>query len=144
MRRLTEIIVHCTATREGKNYTVEDIRHWHKKRGFSDIGYHYVIYLDGSVHEGRPIERVGAHCEGHNISTIGIAYVGGLDKDGNPKNTLTPRQEESLYNLIQELMEKYPSIVSVSGHRAYAAKACPCFDVPQWLYLKMKMNKART
>jgi N-acetylmuramoyl-L-alanine amidase len=144
MRRLTEIIVHCTATREGKNYTVEDVRRWHKERGFLDIGYHYVIYLDGSVHEGRPIEKVGAHCEGHNASTISIAYVGGLDKDGNPKNTLTPRQEESLYNLILELMNKYPSIVSVSGHRAYAAKACPCFDVPQWFNLKMKMRQART
>jgi N-acetylmuramoyl-L-alanine amidase len=84
MRRLTEIIVHCTATREGKNYTVEDIRRWHKERGFSDIGYHFVIYLDGSVHEGRPIEKVGAHCSGHNATTIGIAYVGGLDKDGKP------------------------------------------------------------
>ena len=144
MRRLTEIIVHCTATREGKNYTVEDIRRWHLKRGFLDIGYHYVIYLDGSVHEGRPIEKVGAHCEGHNISTIGIAYVGGLDKDGNPKNTITPRQEESLYNLIVELMKKYPSIVSVSGHRAYAAKACPCFDVSQWFNLKMKMRQAQS
>jgi N-acetylmuramoyl-L-alanine amidase len=144
MRRLTEIIMHCTATREGKNYTVEDIRLWHKKRGFSDIGYHYVIYLDGPVHKGRPIEMVGAHCEGHNIGTIGIAYVGGLDKDGNPKNTLTPSQEESLYNLIVELMKKYPSIASVCGHRAYAAKACPCFDVPQWFNLKMKMRQAQS
>ena len=144
MRRLTEIIVHCTATREGKNYTVEDIRRWHKERGFSDIGYHYVIYLDGSVHKGRPIEKVGAHCEGHNDNSIGIAYVGGLNKDGDPKNTLTPRQEESLFNLILELENRYPSIVSVNGHRAYATKACPCFNVPQWFYLKMKMRRART
>lgn len=144
MRRLIEIIVHCTATPEGKDYTVEDIRLWHKKRGFSDIGYHYVIYLDGSVHEGRPIEKVGAHCSGHNANSIGIVYVGGLDKDGNPKNTLTPRQEESLYNLIVELMKKYPSIASVCGHRAYAAKACPCFDVPQWFNLKMKMRQAQS
>jgi N-acetylmuramoyl-L-alanine amidase len=144
MRRLTEIIVHCTATREGKNYTVEDIRRWHKERGFSDIGYHYVIYLDGSVHEGRPIEKVGAHCSGHNANSIGIAYVGGLDKDGNPKNTLTPRQEESLFNLILELENKYPSIRSVNGHNTYAPKACPCFNVRQWFNLKMKMRTART
>jgi len=144
MRRLTEIIVHCTATREGKNYTVEDIRRWHKEFGFLDIGYHYVIYLDGSVHEGRPVEKVGAHCSGHNANSIGIVYVGGLDKDGNPKNTLTPRQEESLFNLILELENKYPSIRSVNGHAAYSAKACPCFNVPQWFNLKMKMRKART
>ena len=79
MRTITEIIIHCTATRPDANCTVESIRHYHKSLGWHDIGYHYVVYPDGSVHAGRPVEEVGAHCPGHNAQSIGIAYVGGLD-----------------------------------------------------------------
>ena len=91
MRKIDKIIIQCTATSEGRAVTVDEIRRWHKERGFSDIGYHYVIYLDGSVHEGRPIDKVGAHCKEHNSNSIGIAYVGGLDKKNNHANTMTPR-----------------------------------------------------
>lgn len=139
MRKIDKIIVHCTATSEGRAVTVDEIRRWHKERGFSDVGYHYVIYLDGSVHEGRPIDKVGAHCKGHNSNSIGIAYVGGLDKKNNHANTMTPRQEESLFKLIQELKAKYPSIKVVLGHNDFSATACPCFNVARWLYLKNKM-----
>lgn len=62
MRKITEIIVHCSATPEGKDYTVHDIDRWHRARGFKCIGYHYVIYRDGSIHNGRPVEQTGAHC----------------------------------------------------------------------------------
>jgi N-acetylmuramoyl-L-alanine amidase len=81
MRDLKRIILHCTATPEGKHFDVDTIRRWHvKDRGWKDIGYHYVIYLDGSVHEGRPVDQVGAHTSGHNKDSIGIVYVGGCDK----------------------------------------------------------------
>lgn len=128
MRIINEIIIHCSATSEGKDYTVEQIRQWHKQRGFSDIGYHYVIYRDGSIHSGRPIERIGAHCLKHNAHSIGVCYIGGVAKDGKtPKDTRTDAQKESLIKLIKELKAKYPK-ATVHGHREYANKACPCFD----------------
>ena len=95
MREINKVIVHCTATPENRVVTVEDVRQWHKARGWSDIGYHIMIYLDGTVHEGRPIERSGAHCKGQNKNSIGIAYVGGVDKDMNPKDTRTECQKEA-------------------------------------------------
>ena len=129
MRIINEIIIHCSATPEGKDYTVEQIRQWHKQRGFSDIGYHYVIYRDGSIHSGRPIERIGAHCLKHNAHSIGVCYIGGVAKDGKtPKDTRTDAQKESLIKLIKELKAKYPK-ATVHGHREYANKACPSFDV---------------
>lgn len=64
MRKITEIIVHCSATAEGKDYTVADIDKWHRARGFKKIGYHYVVYRDGSVHVGRSENEIGAHCQG--------------------------------------------------------------------------------
>ena len=129
MRIINEIIIHCSATPEGKDYTVEQIKQWHKQRGFSDIGYHYVIYRDGSIHSGRPIERIGAHCLKHNAHSIGVCYIGGVAKDGKtPKDTRTDAQKESLIKLIKELKAKYPK-ATVQGHREYANKACPSFDV---------------
>lgn len=129
-RDIKEIIVHCTATPEGRNVTVEDIDKWHKQRGFAKIGYHYVIYLDGGVHVGRPESLIGAHCLGHNSISLGICYVGGLDKDGNPCDTRTPAQRESLLKLIRELVIKYPD-ARIYGHRDFAQKACPCFDAKE-------------
>lgn len=129
MRKLNEIIVHCAATREGQNYTVNQIRSWHKNRGWNDIGYHYVIYLDGSTHEGRPLGKTGAHVAGRNTGTVGICYVGGVKKDGKtPKDTRTPAQKLALEALIKKLMREYPTIKTISGHNQYAAKACPSFD----------------
>ena len=96
MRTINEIIVHCTATPEGKDYTVDDITRWHKERGFKTIGYHYVVYRDGSVHEGRPLAEVGAHCKGHNAHSIGVCYVGGLTADGRKaKDTRTLDQKKA-------------------------------------------------
>lgn len=129
MRTINEIIVHCSATPEGRNVTVKDIDTWHRQRGFRCIGYHYVIYLDGSVHVGRPESQVGAHCLGHNSHSIGVCYIGGVAKDGKtPKDTRTDAQKESLIKLIKELKVKYPK-ATVHGHREYANKACPSFDV---------------
>lgn len=131
MRKITEIIIHCSATPEGREVTVEDIDRWHKQRGWKGIGYHYVIYLDGTVHRGRPEEQIGAHCTLHNACSIGICYIGGIAKEGKkstPKDTRTPEQKEALIKLLQDLAERYPE-ATVHGHNEFAAKDCPCFDV---------------
>lgn len=129
MRHITEIIIHCTATPEGRDFTVNQIREWHRARGFADIGYHYVIHLDGSVDEGRPLTQIGAHCTGHNAQSIGIAYVGGLKVDGKTaKDTRTAKQKTALKNLLRNLRTQFPN-ATVHGHNEFASKACPCFDV---------------
>lgn len=119
--------MHCTATQDGKNIKVEDINRWHKERGWNMIGYHYVVYLDGSVHVGRSEEQIGAHCLKHNTNSIGVVYVGGLDTEGRPKDTRTEAQKKGLRKLLTELKRKYPKAV-IRGHRDFAAKACPSFD----------------
>lgn len=128
MRKIDKLIIHCSATPEGRDYTVADIDRWHKQRGWKGIGYHYVIYRDGSVHEGRDISVIGAHCTGHNATSIGICYIGGIDADGNPKDTRTPAQRAALRDLVELLQTEYPQ-ATVHGHREFANKACPCFDV---------------
>lgn len=128
MRAIDKIILHCSATREGKNFTNEDIERWHVERGFRKIGYHFVVYLDGSVHKGRDISEVGAHCRGHNENSIGICYIGGLDSNGKPNDTRTEAQKKSLVNLVEELKLQFPK-ATVHGHKEFANKACPCFEV---------------
>lgn len=128
MRKITEIILHCTATLPGQLVTVDRIRQWHKARGFSDIGYHYIIQPDGTIQEGRPLSKIGAHTIGHNRYTIGIAYVGGLDSHGKPCDTRSYEQKISLNKLITFLRHSYPSIIRVSGHNNYSKKDCPCFN----------------
>lgn len=131
MRNIKEIIVHCSATPEGKDFTVEDIKKWHLQRGFNDIGYHYVIYRDGSIHKGREESIIGAHCTGHNSNSIGVCYIGGVAKDGKtPKDTRTDAQKESLLNLLKELKSKYPT-AKIYPHYKYANKACPSFNAEQ-------------
>lgn len=131
MREINKIIVHCTATPEGKNYTVDDINEWHLQMGFKKIGYHYVIYLDGSIHMGREEREVGAHCKNYNAKSIGVCYVGGCDSTGKvAKDTRTEEQKESLLTLLKELKEKYPQ-ATIYGHRDLAAKECPSFDAKE-------------
>lgn len=140
-RRIDLILVHCTATPEGKDYTVSDIRQWHtapkpKGNGWSDIGYHYIIYRDGSVHLGRDVDIAGAHCEGYNSHSIGIVYVGGLENiPGKPvsqlpaKDTRTEAQKLALLDLLVKLRALYPN-AKIAGHRNYDTKGkqCPSFD----------------
>ena len=127
-RSINEIIVHCTASYEGQPMTVEAIRRMHiRERGWSDIGYHYVVYLDGSIHEGRNVNISGAHCTGHNTHSIGVVYVGGLLRNGKAADTRTPAQKAGLLKLLKELKRLYPK-ATIHGHREYANKACPCFD----------------
>lgn len=144
MRPINSIIIHCSATPEGKHFTAADIRRWHKAQGWSDIGYHYVILLDGTVQEGRPIEQPGAHCKGINARSIGICYIGGLSADGKtPKDTRTTAQKAAMHALVERLAAQYGLTASqIHGHNEYAAKACPSFNVRRevWLLLACCMS----
>ena len=113
MRKINKLIVHCTATPEFKDFTLEDVRGWHVKgNGWSDIGYHYLIRLDGTVELGRPVKKSGAHVAGHNKDSIGIAYVGGMDKQMEEWiDTRTDEQKDSLFNLLMDLKFEFPNAV---------------------------------
>ena len=128
MRLINEIIIHCSATKAGQDFDVNDIDRWHKERGWKGVGYHYVIKLDGTIQEGRPVDQIGAHCTGHNKKSIGICYIGGLDKSGKPKDTRTVAQKESSRLLVNQLLEMFPGS-KVYGHSEFAPKCCPCFCV---------------
>lgn len=146
MRKITHIVLHCSATKEGQRVSVADIEKWHKERGFRKIGYHYVVYLDGSIHKGRELSEVGAHVAGSNANSIGVCYVGGLDAAGKAKDTRTEQQKASLFYLLQSLKEQF-AVATICGHRDFSPdlngngviepreylKACPCFDaIPEY------------
>ena len=140
-RSITDIVIHCTASRVDRDYAAEDIRRMHKQRGWADIGYHYVVRLDGKIEPGRDVDVIGAHVSGHNSHSIGIVYVGGLDKEGKAKDTRTEFQKNALLNLLLMLRKIYPK-ARISGHRDFSPdrngngiiepcewiKECPCFD----------------
>lgn len=131
MRKIDTIVIHCTATPEGRPTSVATVAGWHKARGFKDIGYHYLVQPNGSIDPGRALWEVGAHVAGHNSTSIGIAYVGGLDAETwAPKDTRTEAQKSALRAIIGQLKDRFPEIDKVVGHRDLdPKKACPCFDV---------------
>ena len=144
MRNIDLIVIHCSATEAGKEYTVEDITRWHQARGFRTIGYHFLIHangkIDGAAEGCRPVQEIGAHAKGYNQRSIGICYIGGL-KYGEPLDTRTPAQIESVRLLVKVLQSIFPS--EVVGHRDLSIdlngdgvitknewmKSCPSFDV---------------
>jgi len=130
MRCIDTIVIHCTATPEGRDVSAADVDRWHRAKGWNGCGYHFVIRLDGTIETGRPIKRQGAHVKGYNEHTIGIAYAGGTDANGKPKDTLTDEQHESITQLVEDLRFKL-GWLDVVGHRDFpgVAKACPSFDV---------------
>lgn len=149
MKTIDTIVIHCSATREGQDVRASDIDKWHRERGFREIGYNYVVGLDGTVEVGRPLTSDGAHCaekdpsgKSYNKHSVGICYVGGLDASGRAKDTRTGPQKTALANLVYELIKTYP-ITQVIGHRDASpdldgdgvissdewTKQCPCFDV---------------
>lgn len=144
-KNIKRIAIHCTATREGRDISVDTIRTWHKRQGWSDIGYHFVIGLDGQVERGRPEHVTGSHVRGFNTGSIGIVYVGGLDAQGKGKDTRTPAQKVAMADLVKALLKAYPG-ADVLGHRDHSPdkdgdgkieshewlKECPCFDVREW------------
>ena len=129
MRPIHLIVIHCSATRANRSYTVDDCRRDHRDRGYADIGYHYYITRDGEVHTGRPLSQVGAHARGFNKYSIGICYEGGLDYDGCPADTRTPQQRTSLDQLLTHLKAAFPQARIVGHNQLNPHKACPCFEV---------------
>lgn len=129
------IIIHCSATPEGRDIKADTIRQWHLQRKFEDIGYHYVIDLDGTIEKGRDEDLVGSHCFGHNGTSIGICYVGGCDKYMSPKDTRTDEQIQAMTELLSVLMEKYGIPPQrIYGHNHFNPnKECPSFDVPTYI-----------
>ena len=111
---------------------MDEIRRWHIERGFSDVGYHYVIHLDGTVSYGRPLPLPGAHCKGHNAHSIGVCYVGGCDKQMRPHDTRTAAQRTAMLQLLQHLKKQHPK-ATIHGHYEFDRKACPSFDVAAWM-----------
>ena len=146
MRNIDSIIVHCSATKAGQDFTATDIDRWHRERGFNGIGYHYVVRLDGKLEKGRDVSLAGAHCRGWNERSVGICYIGGLDANGRPADTRTNAQKRVLYQIIMDLQREY-NILQVLGHRDTSpdlngdgviepyeyVKVCPCFDVKEFL-----------
>ena len=132
MRQIDYIIIHCSATKAGRDFHAKDIDKWHRERGFDRIGYHKVIDLDGKVENGRPIWQIGAHCKGYNRDSIGICYIGGLDKNGNPADTRTEDQKIALKATIEYFKSRFPN-AKVVGHRDMpnVHKACPCFNAKE-------------
>lgn len=143
MRKITHIVIHCSATRAnigagltlpGEDIGAEEIRRWHvRDRGYSDIGYHYVIRRDGLVEKGRSLERAGAHVKGRNSNSIGICLVGGLDARGRAENNYEAAQWASLRALLVGLKQRFPRAL-ILGHRDFpnVAKECPCFEARKW------------
>lgn len=130
MRTITLIIIHCSATPEGRSLSFEECRRDHiMHRHFRDIGYHFYITRDGTVHDGRPIEKVGAHCEGHNSHSIGICYEGGLDANGKPADTRTEAQRKALKSLVERMHRLFPKALIVGHHDLNPRKAWACFKV---------------
>ena len=132
MRKINYIIIHCSATKAGQDFHASDIDRWHKERGWDGIGYHQVVDLDGTVEPGRPESKAGAHCKGHNADSIGICYIGGLDKNGNPADTRTELQKAALAGLVASYKSRFPN-AKVVGHRGMpnVHKACPCFNAKE-------------
>lgn len=129
MRTITLIIIHCSATPEGRNLDFDSCRQDHiRHRGFADIGYHFYITRDGVVHRGRPLEQAGAHCLHHNRHSIGICYEGGLTAAGAPADTRTAPQRAALLSLLGKLRERFPKALTVGHRDLNPQKACPCFD----------------
>lgn len=131
-RPINEIILHCTATFASQKVTISDIKRWHvAENGWEDVGYHFVVDKDGTVFQGRALGQQGAHCKGHNQTSIGICYIGGLDDvTGTPTDTRTPMQKKSLLELVRALMQEFGLRAEhIHCHNEFSNKACPCFSI---------------
>lgn len=136
MREINLLVVHCSATKPNQDIGVDEIRDWHKERGFSDVGYHDIIRRNGLLEKGRPVDKPGAHAKGHNEHTIGVCLIGGIDQQGNPDFNFTDRQMRTLRDYINQSRDTHNlTQKQIVGHRDLPGvdKACPCFDVVAWL-----------
>jgi N-acetylmuramoyl-L-alanine amidase len=140
-RAIHTVVIHCTATPAGRELSRVSLKAMHKSRGFSDIGYHAFMHLDGSWEIGRPWNTIGAHVAGYNTGTLGLSYVGGLEGE-RAADTRTPAQRQSLDEFLQATLEAIPTIRAIKGHRDFSPdadrdglvephewiKMCPCYD----------------
>ena len=125
------IVVHCSDTEDGKNYTEKDIDRWHRARGWAyGCGYHYVVQIDGTVERGRPEDLKGAHVKDHNLHSIGVCYIGGK-RDGVYTDTRTEAQKQAMLALLKDLKRRFPNAIIVGHNTLNKNKACPCFDAYQ-------------
>tara|TARA_R100001224_G_scaffold802_1_gene546 strand:+ start:228 stop:635 length:408 start_codon:yes stop_codon:yes gene_type:complete len=127
VREINKIFIHCSATPPDMYVDAKKIDEWHKQRGWSGIGYHYVVKRDGQIELGRPIEKIGAHVKGYNRSSIGVCYCGGVNEEMKPEDNRTGHQIDSLLLLLNYLKNIFPKAV-IHGHRDFSTKACPSFD----------------
>jgi hypothetical protein len=133
-RLLDTIILHCAATKPSMDVGVKEIKQWHLERGFSDIGYHWVIRRDGTLEKGRDESIAGAHCKNHNARSIGICLVGGLSKDNKSEDNFNKEQFDTLAELIKDIRNRYSKYtLHICGHNEYSSKDCPVFSVHKFL-----------
>ena len=129
MRLINEIILHCADTKITQNFSIDDVRRWHiEERGWSDVGYHFYIRLNGSLELGRPIEKSGAHCKGKNANSIGVCFEGGKMSNGDKWSSPMLSQIVS-YNRLQEYLFSVYGQLTVSAHYQYSTKSCPNFNI---------------
>jgi N-acetylmuramoyl-L-alanine amidase len=121
------------------NIGKKEIDTWHRQKGWLKIGYHYVIKRDGEVEIGRELEEIGAHVQGYNDRSLGVCMVGGIDDAGEPENNFTEEQFAALSTLLYQLKTIYPD-AEIKGHRNFANKACPSFDVEEWWKNKTQIS----
>ena len=130
-RGIKYYIIHCAYTKADQDFDVEDIRRWHKAKGWMDIGYNRFVKRDGTLQEGRDLRHWGAHTLGHNHDSIGVCYAGGKSDDGKPEDNITPGQFNSIIKDFMKWQEVYPDLV-MAGHNQFNVRACPCFDVREY------------
>ena len=148
MRLISLIVIHCSGTKVNHRYSFEQCRHDHIRHNkWSDIGYHYYIEKDGTIHKGRDEAVKGAHVKDHNAHSIGVCYEGGLDQNGRACDTRTPEQLISMEHIIADLHSRYPRAI-ILGHRDLSPdlngdgqitpdeylKQCPCFDATRYYH----------
>ena len=143
VRRVDQIIIHCSASRPGSGHDIEDIDAWHRAKGWNGCGYHLVIPENGMIQQGRQLDadplpgwqpQQGAHAAGHNSNTVSVCVIGGVDHNGNPTDDyFTSQQWIALGIAVEFLTRAFPG-AEVLGHRDLpgVAKACPSFDARSW------------
>lgn len=144
MGRLLRLVVHCTATPEGREVSSEEIRRWHTApkgsggRGWKQVGYTDMVHLDGTVERLVPNNGDGTvdpwevtnGAAGYNSTSLHVVYVGGVAKDGKtPEDTRTDEQKRALERYVRDFRYAHPG-ADIVGHRDLdPSKACPSYDV---------------
>lgn len=156
MRTIKRIFVHCTASHQ-YNYTDQYLVNEFKRKGWKYPGYHYVVRPDGTIFNMLSEDQISNGVSGYNSTSINVAYVGGIDKDGKAIDNRTYKQIDSLCNLLEKLRVKYPKAY-ILGHRDISPdkngngkidpweriKQCPCFDAEvDYAYLNMGLSKPK-